>query len=77
MLLTLIYAMSTRQVKPVHEILIFMAYSQNYPLNLLLQVSSGSRALNFGLSLHLNLYFLCESREGSDESAHCSDSSEP
>ena len=37
------------------------------------QLSSGPRRVNFGL----NLYSVCVSSEGSDETVQCTDSSEP
>ena len=49
-----------------------MAYAQESPLNAHVDVTSGVRDIyiNPGLSLHLNLYFVYASNEGSDESAH-------
>ena len=54
-------------IEPDLEILVFKAYTQTHPLNAHADISSGTRGLNCGLSLHLhpNLVFL--SRESSGE----------
>ena len=47
---------------PAHKILILIAYEQKPPLIAHAVVSCGARGLNFGLSLHLHLYFGYTSR---------------
>ena len=42
----------------------------SHSLNIHVQLSSGAKGLNFGMSLHLNLYFVYVSNEGSDETVH-------
>ena len=53
-----------------HEISVLIAYAQTPPINARADVSSETRGLNFGLSLHLQPCFVYASREGSGESAH-------
>ena len=53
-----------------HEILVLIVYVQEPPLNTYTDVSRGARALKFGLSLHLHLYFMQTSIEDSGECAH-------
>ena len=47
-----------------------MAYAQESPLNAHVDVTSGARGINPGLSLQLYLYFAYASSEGSGESVH-------
>ena len=45
------------------ECLVLVAYAQTPPLNAQADVSRGARGLNFGLSFHLNSYFVYASSE--------------
>ena len=49
--------------RPACECLVLVAYAQTPPLNAHADVSRGARGLNFGLSLHLNIYFVLASSE--------------
>ena len=51
----------------------YLSQMKSYSLNMHAQLSSGARSLNFGLRLHLCLYIVCESSEGSGktEQAPC------
>ena len=51
---------------PAHGILLLIANAQNAHA----EESSGTRGLNFSLSLHLHPYFVSASNEGFCESAH-------
>ena len=67
-----VYVRATLQIKhePEHGYLVLIAYAQKSPFNDKKGVSSTARRLNFGMSLQLYLYFVYESSEGSNESAH-------
>ena len=52
-----------------YYILVLIAYAQRPPLNAHAGVSSGSRGLTVGVSLHLHPYFMYASSEGSGQSA--------
>ena len=53
-------------------IVVLIVYAQKPLINDHDDVSSDARSLQFGLSLHLHLYFLYASSEGSGESAFIS-----
>ena len=53
-----------------YKVLVLIAYSQKYPINVHADVSRGARSLKLGLSLHLHPHFGYASREGSGESAN-------
>ena len=54
-------------IEPELEILVLIAYTQTHPLNTQADISSRSRGLNFGLSLHLHPNLVYASRESSGE----------
>ena len=52
------------------EILVFIAHSQKSPINAHADRSSGDRAVNSDLSLHLHPFFMYGSTKGSVKSVH-------
>ena len=56
--------------RPAHEILVLSAYAQKPSLITHADVSSETRGLHFGLSLHLHSYFVYVSRKGSSKPIH-------
>ena len=57
---------------PIHEILVFIARSQNPPLNAQAYAPSVARGLHFGLSLHQHRDCTGRAQRYSDETAHLS-----
>ena len=55
---------------PSHDLFVFITYAQMPLINAHAEVSSKFRGQKYGLSFHLQRYFVYESSEDSSESAH-------
>ena len=62
--------MLTFSIWAILMIMELIVYAISHSLKIYVQLSSGAEGLVFGLSLHLPLYFLHGSSEGSGKTAH-------
>ena len=64
-------------MEPERDILVLTAHAHQTPLNAHADISTVARGLNFGMSLHLHIYFMHAINEGSGEPVQLHISPEP